>query len=437
MSFVVLPTQLLPWSKSFWAKFDSVIVIEDTHYFHKSAHPLKLWLHRASMKQYFETIPHKNKRYVEHTQKTLLPSVFTLAHPTDAAMVTKYRRGVFVDPTNFLLKITELEGLDTPVHHAFYKRMRIKFNILMKGNSPQGKKWSYDADNRKRFPASYSEANPLDVGVSNPTIRRSKSVVGLSTLPLLIDHLPYPTTRREALTQLKHFVKHKLSQFGPYEDALSDDVCVGYHSCLSSSMNIGLITPSDVLSHVVASNAPIQSVEGFVRQIMWREFIRMRYILHGQNNWNYLKRSTVPVDKSWYRGSTGILPLDRTIEKVSKYAYAHHIERLMVLSNYAVLLRLEHDGVMRWFKNMFIDGYDWVMLNTSMIVCSLSLRKEDRYMTRSYINNGTYLKKMGLCVDKEELARLKQMYERFIIDNKELCKRDYRLAAHAKRLTKK
>lgn len=434
MSFVILPTQLLPWPKSFWTKYDSVIVVEEQHYFHKGAHPLKLWLHRASMKQYFDKIPHKSKRYVEYTRDVSLPSKFTMAHPTDAAMVRKYRRGAFIDPTNFLLKVDELQDLDTSVHHAFYKRMRVKFDILMNGSLPKGNKWSYDADNRKPFPKDYSEGESFGDRFDDEEIGKAKSVAELSRHKLRIDHLPYPTNRKDALAQLRSFVRHKLDQFGPYEDALSNDVVVGYHSCLSSSLNIGLITPADVLKQVLSSNAPLQSSEGFVRQLMWREFIRMRYILHGPGDWTYLKRHTTTVPRSWYGASTGLTPLDGVIDKVLKYGYAHHIERLMVLSNYAVLLGLDHRGVRLYFRDLFIDGYDWVMLNTTMIVCSLSPIKEERYMTRCYITNGVYLKKMGLRIGKEDLDELNNLYTRFVMDNKELCKRDYRLAAQVKRL---
>lgn len=436
MMFIILPTQLLPWPKSFWKQFESVMMIEDSHYLNKNAHPLKLWLHRASMMQYFDSIPHNNKVYIKHTQRAILPDTYTMCHPTDSTMVTKYKRATFIDPTNFLLSVDELSKFDTSVHHAFYKKMRIKFDILMNKNKPVGAKWSFDEDNRKPFPKSYVESDPFDTYNSN-IVKKSKVVASLSRIPLQLNYLPYPTTRSQALKQLKDFIKHKLDNFGPYEDAINSNVIVGYHSCLSSSLNIGLITPDDILRQITKVKAPISSVEGFIRQIMWREYIRMRYVLHGQNNWDYLKHSHIPVNKSWYTATTQIKPLDDCIAKVLTYAYAHHIERLMLLSNYAVLLRLNHDDVLNWFKNMFIDGYDWVMLNTSMIVCSLSPNKSHRYMTRSYINNGTYLKKMGLAIDNDDLSQLKQIYERFIIDNKDLCKKDYRLAAQVKRLTKK
>lgn len=431
MHLIILPTQLLPWPKAFLNTFDEIWIIEDAYYFNSSIHPLKLWLHRSSMKEYFDSLTHKKKKYIEYNKSITLPKSFTIAHPTDFKMVNKYKKGTFANPSNFLLNIEELHELDTPVHHAFYKRMRIKFDLLMKNNKPIGGKWSYDSENRKRFPKDYHETNPLDSGGTN----KYKSITALSKIPLLVNHLPYPTNRKEALKQLRTFMKTKLDNFGPYEDAISNDVSVGYHSCLSSSLNIGLIIPSDIIRELSKVKAPIASTEGFIRQIMWREFIRMRYVLHGQNNWSYLKQSNKSIEKSWYDASTQIQPLDECIQKVIKYAYTHHIERLMILSNYAVLLRLDHDDTLTWFKNMFIDGYDWVMLNTSMIVCSLSPNKSERYMTRCYINNGSYLKKMGLIISQEELARLKSLYERFIIANKDLCKKDYRLSAQVKRLS--
>ena len=243
----------------------------------------------------------------------------------------------------------------------------------------------------------------------------------------------WPTNRSESMKWLKKFINDRLKTFGPYEDAIRSDVLVGQHSAISPMLNIGLITPKDILKLLEKNKAPIASVEGFVRQIIgWREYIRMRYILHGTSDWNFLKNMNVKLSKSWYTATTGIELLDWSISRVLRYAYAPHIERLMLLLNYATLLQLKHSDVNKWFINMFMDGYEWVMVNTMMGVNSLG-PKEHKFMTRVYLTNGNYLKKMGMTISKDDMAELKQLYDKFIADNKTLVKRDYRLAARVKK----
>lgn len=431
--FIVLPTQLYPRPKSFWRQWKRVVVIEDPHYVNKKMHPLKLWMHRASMREYFDSINHSSKTYVEYDQAFNCDSDFVICHPTDKAMVQKYKKGTMIDPPGFLLKINELAELDTSSHDVFYRRMRVKFDILMKNSKPIGNKWSYDAANRQRFPQDYIETNPLQRSFKSKYINDARGIVDLSALTFKANNMMWPTNRRTALKDLKSFVLSRLSKFGPYQDAIKENVVVGYHSCISVPLNIGLILPSDVIKEAMKYKVPIESVEGFLRQVIgWREYIRMKYVLYGPMDWSFLKKMNTPIDKSWYSAATGIDTLDWSIQRVIDYAYAPHIERLMLLANYAVLLRLRFEDVKNWFLTMTADGYDWVMLNVSMGVNGLS--PTNRFMKRAYLTNGTYLKKMGLKLSKKDDDQLKQLYDRFIRDNKALAKKDYRLAAAVKRL---
>ena len=432
-TFIILPTQLFPRTKTFWKQWSAIIMIEEEHYINKNMHPLKLWMHRASMLEYFASITHKSKTYIRYDQSYKLPSSFTICHPTDKAMVDKYSSGIILDNASFLLTIDQLKEMDTSSHDTFYKQMRVKFDILMNGNKPVGNKWSYDALNRQKYNTSFKETNPLDRAFKNKYITEAMSIIGLSKIKHVPSKMIWPTNRNTALKDLSEFVKHRLSLFGPYQDAIRQDVVVGYHSCISVPLNIGLITPLDVIKEALGYKIPIQSLEGFLRQICgWREYIRMKYILYGPMDWKYLKNMNKPIDKSWYSGTTGIQTLDWSIQRVIKYGYAAHIERLMLLLNYATLLQIKYDDVKKWFINMFCDGYDWVMLNVSMGVNSLGAK--NKFMKRAYLTNGTYLKNMGLKVPKEDLDQLKHLYNKFIKDNKALAKRDYRLAAGVKRL---
>ena len=432
-TFVVLPTQLHHRPKSFWKQWNQVLVIEDPHYINKHMHPLKLWMHRASMLEYFESISHPSKKYICYTDSVDLKSDFAMCHPTDATIVKKYRRGTMIDNPSFLLKIDELEAMDVQSHDAFYKRMRLKFNILMNEGNPEGGKWSFDTDNRQKYPANYKDENILDRSFNNKYIKKAFAITKLSSIHVIPTEMIWATNRKNALNDLRSFIKYRLSSFGPYQDALREDVVVGSHSCISATLNIGLITPWDVIRESMKYDIPLNSIEGFIRQVIgWREYIRTKYVLHGLSDWSHLSKMTTRMPKSWYTATTDIGPLDWSINRVLKYAYASHIERLMLLANYSVLLRLKYEDVFQWFRNMFIDGYDWVMLNVTMGVNSLG--KDHKFMKRAYLTNGTYLKKMGLKISSIDEEHLKRLYESFIRDNRDLAKRDYRLAAGVKRL---
>jgi deoxyribodipyrimidine photolyase-related protein len=437
-TFIVLPTQLCSYPNAFWKQWDRVVVIEDGYYINRKQHPLKLWMHRASMKEYFDKIPMRSiqKQYIEYDDSYKLPKEFTICHPTDKPMVKKYAAGRFIDPPNFILSVDELKDMDTPIQAVFYKRMRTKLDILMNNGKPQGGKWSFDSDNRSRYPIRYVDENILDKGYSNKYIIKAKSITDLSDMQLRVEHLPWPTNRSMALRRLNRFVKAKLDKFGPYQDAIRSDVLVGYHSCISASLNIGLLTPYDIIKVVDKSKAPIQSREGLIRQVIgWREFIRLRYILYGLQPWTYLKKMNTKLDKSWYVGNTGIETLDWSINRVLKYAYAPHIERLMLLLNYAILLRLRYEDVRKWFISCFIDAIgEWQMLNIEMGVSSFSKHK---FMTKVYLTSGSYLLKQGLVISKTDQEQLKRLYRSFIIDNKSLASKDYRLAAQVKKLSVK
>ena len=431
--FIILPTQLYPRSKTFWKQWEKIVLIEDPHYVNKHMHPLKLWMHRASMLEYYDSIDHKSKLYVQYDKIFNLDIDFTICHPTDEAIVKKYKHGTIIDTPGFILKQDELQLMDTSSHDAFYKRMRSKLDILMDGNKPIGDKWSYDESNRKRYPHDFKEANPLSRSIKNKYITQASPIKSLSVIKTNTTDMIWPTNRKRALIDLREFVKYRLTDFGPFQDAIRDDIVVGNHSCISVPLNIGLITPLDVIKESMSYEIPIQSIEALIRQIIgWREYIRMKYVLHGLTGWSHLNNMNKPLDNSWYSGTTGIAVLDWSIKRVLKYSYASHIERLMLLVNYAVLLRLKYEDVFFWFRNCFCDGYDWVMLNVTMGVNGLS--KKHKFMKRAYLTNGTYLKKMGLKISKEDEVQLRQLYNKFIKENKELAKRDYRLAAAVKRL---
>jgi len=188
-------------------------------------------------------------------------------------------------------------------------------------------------------------------------------------------------------------------EFGVYEDAIVAENSILNHSVLTPMLNVGLITPKEIieacLMYSEENNVPINSTEGFVRQIIgWREFIRGVYESRGSeerttNFWKFKKK----IPASFYDGTTGIPPIDQTIKKVLQTGYCNHIERLMVLGNFMMLCEFDPDEVYRWFMELFIDAYDWVMVTN---IYGMSQFSDGGLMaTKPYISGSNYLMKMS------------------------------------------
>jgi deoxyribodipyrimidine photolyase-related protein len=190
-----------------------------------------------------------------------------------------------------------------------------------------------------------------------------------------------------------------LRDFGPYEDAIVKKEIVLHHSVLTPMLNVGLISPREVIDFTLqfasANEVPMNSLEGFIRQVLgWREYIRMVYEWKGRiertrNYWGFNKK----IPMAFWMGTTGIEPLDDTIRKVRETGYCHHIERLMVVGNYMLLNEFDPDEVYRWFMELFIDAYDWVMVPN---VYGMSQFADGGLMaTKPYISGSNYIMKMS------------------------------------------
>ena len=194
-------------------------------------------------------------------------------------------------------------------------------------------------------------------------------------------------------------MKNRFHDFGPYEDAVVKDERVLNHSLLSPLINSGLLSPKFIINESIRFykkyNIPLNSCEGFIRQIIgWREFIRGVYEIKGSyerthNFWNFSRK----IPESFYNGTTGIEPVDDSIKKVIKSAYSHHIERLMVIGNFMLLCEFDPDEVYRWFMELYIDAYDWVMVPN---VYGMSQFADGGLMsTKPYISGSSYILKMS------------------------------------------
>ena len=285
---------------------------------------------------------------------------------------------------------------------TFYTEERKKRHILIDADGqPTGGKWTFDAENRKKYPAKktppsiqFPETDQYYVNAVKYVNKHFDNHLGHLT-----EYQLYPTNFKITKDWLYQFFEQRFMEFGIYEDAIVAENSILNHSVLTPMLNIGLITPKEVinscLSYTKKHNIPINSTEGFVRQIIgWREFIRGVYETRGSeerttNFWAFKKK----IPTSFYNGTTGIPPIDQTIKKVLQTGYCHHIERLMILSNFMLLCEFDPDEVYKWFMELFIDAYDWVMVTN---VYGMSQFADGGLIaTKPYISGSNYIMKMS------------------------------------------
>ncbi len=321
-----------------------------------------------------------------------------------------------------------------PIMANFYKLSRRKLNILMDGDKPVGGKWSFDEDNRKKL--------PKGIEIPKTTLYINKYVKQIS--PIInkifndnvgsLDNFWLPSDRISSHKFLDEFLEKKFNLFGDYEDALSKQNDFLFHSVLSPILNLGLLTPKEVIDKVIKyqNKVNINSFEGFVRQIIgWREFIRGMYQVYNNNftGTNYFNNNR-RMKSSWYNGTTGINPLDQAIVKAIKIGWNHHIERLMVVANIMNLARIDPKEIYNWFMEYYVDSYDWVMVPN---VYGMGLFSDGGiFSTKPYICASSYILKMsdydkGLWTDVVD-----GLYWKFIDDHREKLKVNPRIGIMTK-----
>jgi deoxyribodipyrimidine photolyase-related protein len=395
----------------------------DDHYPAKF-HKMKLVMHRASMKRYAAETLHDHKtRYINHAEantRTLLQRLAAegvthlhIVDPTDYMLEKRLRREatrhaldiVWYESPNFINTPSEIEGYfrGKKTYHQtdFYIWQRKKHGILLDKDAPLGGRWTYDTENRQKLKPNVA-LPPEPILYNNAYIREARAYVEqhFGDHPGKCDDFIYPTTHTEAEDLLHQFLHQKLGNFGAYQDAITTRTPFVFHSLISSSLNSGLLAPMQVVTRTLEffeqhPATPLASVEGFVRQVLgWREFMRVIYLREGvkERTSNFWKHNRA-VDERWYNGTLGIPPVDDAIRKVNQYAYAHHIERLMLLGNFMALNQIHPDEVYRWFMEMFIDAYDWVMVPN---VYGMSQYADGGLITtKPYLSSSNYVRKMS------------------------------------------
>ena len=280
----------------------------------------------------------------------------------------------------------------------FYRAQRKRLGIMMDGNEPLGGSWNYDADNRLPPPKEHDWGVPLYFEFDE--IDEQVSAELPDTAWGNLEGKTWGTTRTEALAQMHHFFEHHFKDFGPYEDAIPSQSWSAHHSLLSPYLNNGLLHASEVvraaLDRFAKGDIPISSCEGFVRQVIgWREYINGMYWFLGQdyrdNNHMNAHRKLLPLFHE--PDKTQMNCVKSIVSDVQERGWTHHIPRLMVLSNLALLTGVSPQEFLDWMREVFIDAADWVMVPN---VIGMATHADDgQLMTKPYAAGGAYISKMG------------------------------------------
>jgi len=446
---IIFPHQL--FKDSPLLEINAHFYIVEEHLFFKQYpfHKQKIAFHRATM-----------KRYADYLREEKKLEVFYIEAITDLADIRILipelkRKGVeninYIDPTDNwlqkrLINSCRKYGIKTVQHQSplflnskedlavffrkdkkkfhqstFYTEQRKKRNILMESDGkPTGGKWTFDTENRKKYPAKKIPPS-IQFPATDLYYIEAKAYAKehfSNHLGSLTEYPLYPTSFETTKNWLNQFFEQRFLEFGTYEDAIVAENSILNHSVLTPMLNVGLITPNEVVHECLVfakeNKIPINSTEGFIRQIIgWREFIRGIYECKGSeerttNFWNFKKK----IPASFYNGTTGIPPVDQTIKKALKTGYCNHIERLMVLGNFMMLCEFDPDEVYRWFMELFIDSYDWVMVTN---VYGMSQFSDGGLMaTKPYISGSNYIIKMSNFKKGEWQATWDGLFWRFM-----------------------
>lgn len=398
---------------------DLILFYESRSYFSKHKHhKKKLVLILSAMRHFAKELEEMGflTKYVrlEDQELSLTDLVATLSfdkviitEPSeyDVLQELKHIEGIIIKDDDRFLASREyfnswVENRKTLRMEFFYREMRVKYNILLDNDKPVGGKWNFDSENRK---VPKSGLNVPDVTSFAPdTITEAVITLVEKEFPDhfgAIDNFHFAVDRDSALTVLDCFLKERLPLFGDFQDAMITNEPWLFHSHISFYLNCGLLLP---LECILAAEdfynkglAPLNAVEGFIRQILgWREYVRGIYWLkmpeyRKLNFFNAKKR----LPKFYWDADTEMNCLHNCVKDTIQYAYAHHIQRLMVLGNFALLAGIDPDDVNEWFLVVYADAYEWVELPN---VSGMILFADGGYLaSKPYAAGGSYINKMS------------------------------------------
>ena len=362
------------------------------------------------------------------------------------------------DTHHFMTTREDLEaffsGKKQLILEFFYRNMRKQFNLLMEAGQPEGGQWNFDKNNRKKWKG--------DPGIPEPYLPQKESLIELKKLledqgVKTIGHFDdmtfyYPLNRTEALAQLDYFCKHLLVHFGDYQDALHTDEVNLFHSRISFALNVKMISPLEVVETVInyyrqnEGEIELSQVEGFVRQIIgWREYMRGIY-------WKempaYAQKNALdnhnPLPDFYWTGNTKMNCLHQSITNSLDNAYAHHIQRLMITGNFALLAQVDPSAVDEWYLGIYADAIEWVQITNTR---GMSQWADGGIVaTKPYVSAAAYIHKMSNYCDScqydkkkrigEDACPFNSLYWNFLDDKKQFFAKNNRMAMMLRLLEK-
>jgi deoxyribodipyrimidine photolyase-related protein len=456
---LILPTQLFQEHPLLKTK-TLVLLVECERYFSDfKFHKQKLILHRATLRMYHD--------YLVDAGHTVVYIDFPAMQKLEDELIKRNIKQVhYCDPVDVPLQhelekrmrvcgIT-LQTYDTPLfltsrdvvkeyfstktsfrQHHFYQFQRKRLQILLTPEGdPVGGMWSFDTENRQAFSGASAESKRYKP--HHDAYYKEAYAYVQQHFPDnygSVEHFWYPVTFVTAKKWLQDFLQHRFAQFGPYQDAIVHDEPILFHSVLSPLLNIGLLTPAYVLEQALAyadkHKVPLQSLEGFVRQLIgWREYVRGIYVTVGEKERasNFFGH-TATLPEAYWLATTGIDPIDDAIKQALDYAYTHHIVRLMVLGTSMLLRQVHPDEVYRWFMELFIDAYDWVMVPN---VYGMSQYADGGLITtKPYICGSNYILRMSDYTKGVWAGTWDSLYWYFVYKHRAVLAKNHRLALMA------
>jgi deoxyribodipyrimidine photolyase-related protein len=412
--FLILPNQL--FDKKYLNKNYNYIIYEHPHYFKAyNYNKKKIILHRSSMKYYYDYLKYYNfnVKYINYNEKFDIVD-YTMFDSIDKIKLSPNR--IVLESPNFLLNKELYEKYrnktKTFFFNSFYMWSKKELNII-----PTIK--SLDKENRNKLNEDIDipdlspniiDTNYIKLGI-NYVNKNFKDNCGNT------DNFIYPISHKTSKKWLIDFIKNKLNNFGNYQDAIDKDNNYLFHSLLSSSINIGLLNPIEIIQEILKyqKNIKLNNLEGYIRQLFWREYQRYCYIYYDFDKDKNFFNNNNKLTNKWYNGTLGIEPVDNCITKAFDSGYLHHIERLMIIGNYMNLSNISPKEGFRWFMEFSCDSYEWVMAQNVLHMVFFN----GNTMKRPYICSSNYILKMSNYKKDDWCIIWNEKYKKFLQKNKE------------------
>ena len=407
--------------------FDRILMVEaPSEASYVPHHPQKIALFFAAMRQFSQELEQSGHlvtylTFDQHSYESLSEAISGELGDCSAAIMTepgeyRVKQELSVIPGLQLLEDdrfvcsqsefqTWLSGRKQPRMEHFYRQMRRKTGLLMDGDEPVGGEWNFDSENRKKWDGSIALSAP----VTHPQSPETVEAIGQVSRHFgnnfgTLDGFNWPTSRNQALVELDHFIEHRLPLFGDFQDAmrqrdLDPSADFLFHSKVSTSLNLGLLTPIEVCQAAERAyqigSAPLNAVEGFIRQIIgWREYVRGLYwaYMPEYKERNFLA-ADAPLPPAFWGADTKMNCVAQSVDQTRRTAYAHHIQRLMVTGNLALLLGVLPSALNEWYLSVYADAIEWVQLpNTHGMV---AYADGGLMGSKPYAASGKYIDRQG------------------------------------------